>query len=118
MSTFQMDSHTGFTGNLTIPGPSGAIVAAVGGIATVNAQDAPVALRSGWTLAPNSGWPAGRVWHLSVPSNGNWPTSGTLTLPDNSTITVTAGAVLMPGQWLNWATGLGFYPTPGIGNLD
>ena len=95
MATLQMVYGGGVTGNVTIPAPSGAIVAVVNGIGSVNAADVPTALRSGWQMNPNEpNWPALAVRHLSAPAGpgNNWPTSGSITLPDGQTATVT-GAI-------------------------
>jgi hypothetical protein len=91
MSTVQMNSGTGFTGNLTIPAPSGAVVAVVGGVGSVNAADVPTAIRSGWQLNGNDPtWPAIAIRHLSapLPPGNSWPTSGSITLPDGQTAAV------------------------------
>jgi hypothetical protein len=87
MATIQMNSNSGVTGNLTLPAPSGSIVAVVNGVGSVNGADVPLALRSGWTTYPTEPWPAVRVAHLSAPP-GNWPTSGSITFPDGTTAAI------------------------------
>jgi hypothetical protein len=89
MSTCQMTSNTNFTGNVKLPGPSGATVALTNGIGSVNAVDIPTALRAGWLLGANEPWPVARVLHLSAPQPGNWPTTGSITFPDGQTAAIT-----------------------------
>lgn len=108
MTTIQMDSHTGFTGNLTLPSPSGSVVAVTGGIGPVNGADVPLAIRSGWTVGPNEPWPGVRVMHLSAPPppRGNWPTSGSITFPDGQTAAIsgpigTVGAITGGSAYTN-----------------
>jgi hypothetical protein len=88
-ATIRMNSGTNLTGNMQIPAPSLAIVAVVNGIGSVRAQDVPQAISAGWTVMQGEPWPASRVAHLSAPAGGAWPTSGNLTLPDNSTVPIT-----------------------------
>src|SRR6266404_1962884 len=100
MATIQM-IYGGFTGNVTIPAPSGAVVALVNGVGSVNAADVPSALRAGWVIAANQPWPAVQVKHLSAPPNGNWPVNGTITFPDGAIAAVTNGAAVIPIAWVN-----------------
>src|ERR1700691_1447275 len=71
--------------------PSGASVtfAAPNGLGSVNAEDVWLALTSGAQMMPGQPWPAVAVKHLSTPPNGTWPKSGTLSLIDGSTQTLT-----------------------------
>ena len=39
---------------------------------------------------------------------GNWPQNGTITAPDGTAITVTAGKALVPAAWVNYYMGFGF----------
>ena len=110
--TVQMNSNSGISGSVKLPAPSGAVVSLTNGIGAVNAADVPVALQAGWSVQVGETWPGKAVKHLSVPVGGAWPTSGTLTLPDGSTVTITAGTALIPIAWANWAIGLGWYATP------
>jgi len=109
MSTIQM---TGPATSGTFPLPSGAVTIS-NGIASVPPQDVPAAIMQGFRVMAGQNWPGAALRHMTVPSKGSWPTSGSLTLPDNSTITVTSGAVLMPIAWIAWARSNGFTDTPG-----
>ena len=114
MSTIQMNANNGVTGNVTLPWPSVATVALVGGVGSVNAQDVCTAILAGWAVLAGEHWPAAQLFHLSIPTGGNWPTSGAVTFPDGTTATITAGAALIPRQWKQWATQMGWSPTPGV----
>ncbi len=119
MPTIAMDSGTGTTGNVTIPAPSGAVVAVTNGVGQVNAADVPTALRAGWKMRPGEpNWPAFAVKHLSAPANGNWPVNGTLTFPDGTTATVTSGAAVIPIAWANAYIAYGWSPTPVTSAMD
>src|SRR6266436_3523520 len=108
MSTVQMSSGLSFTGNVTLSAPSGAIVALVNGIGVVQAQDVPTAMRAGWTVQAGANWPGAAVRHMSIPPGGNWPINGTVTFPDGTTATITAGAALIPIAWFNLYTKYGW----------
>ncbi|MDE2369367.1 MAG: hypothetical protein KGN16_10365 [Burkholderiales bacterium] len=113
--TVSMNFGNGFTGNYTIPAPSGAIVALVNGVGQVAPADVPVALQGGATILPGSNWPAVRVYHMTLPTIGNWAGAASVLTPDGTVLPVTAGNLLVPIAWLNWARGYGFTATPGWG---
>ena len=76
MSTIQMDSGTGFTGNLTLPAPSGSVVAVTNGIGPVIGADVPLAMRSGWKMRPGEpNWPANAALMALSPEQAQ-PDSG------------------------------------------
>jgi hypothetical protein len=103
---------------LTLPAPSGAVVPVTNGVATVQPQDVPTALRAGWTIGANQPWPAVQVKHLSAPAGGNWPVNGTITFPDGTTAAVTNGAAVIPIAWFTLYTSYGWSPTPGTSAMD
>jgi len=116
MAAIQMNAGNGVTGNVTLPAPSTATVALVNGVGTVQAVDVPTAIQAGWQVCAGQPWPASKVFHMTIPSVGAWPSSGSVTFPDGSTATITGGVALIPIAWLNWARGLGWSATPGFGN--
>jgi len=116
--TISMNSNSGVTGNWTLPGPSGAVIALVNGVGQVNPADVPTAIRSGWSVLPLQNWPGAAVRHLSAPPNGNWPVYGNINLPDGTVVAVVAGAAQIPIAWANLYVSYGWSPTPGASALD
>lgn len=108
MTTIQMNSGLGSTCIVTLPLPSGASVSLVGGIGAVPAEDVEIALRLNWTMLAGQPWPQSKLLRMSIPVSGNWPSNGTITLPDGSTVTTVAGVGKIPVAWVTWCTGFGW----------
>jgi hypothetical protein len=69
--------------------PSGATVTFTNGIGSVNAEDVTLAILNGFQVGSGQPWPSASVKHLSAPTPGSWPTSGTIAFPDGSTAAIT-----------------------------
>jgi len=109
--SIQMNAGNGITGTVTLPAPSGATVTLASGIGSVNPQDVPTALAAGWQIMAGQNWPGAQVKHMSPPSTGAWPTTGTVTSPDGQSIAITGGAAVVPIQWVNYYVAFGWRVT-------
>lgn len=93
-------------GSVTLP--SGTTYSVTNGIASINGEDVDQAIQQGWQVMAGQPWPAVRLVRMAIPAVGAWPASGTVTLPDGSTVTTAAGVGKMPQAWVTWARGLGW----------
>lgn len=69
--------------------PSGATVTFTNGVGSVNVEDVTLAILNGFQVGAGQPWPGASVKHMSAPTPGSWPTSGTITFPDGSTAAIT-----------------------------
>lgn len=89
MTTIQMVGHGNVSSATVKMLPSGATVTFTNGVGSVNVEDVTQAILNGYQVGAGQPWPSASVKHLSAPTPGNWPTSGTITFPDGSTSAIT-----------------------------
>lgn len=111
-ATFQMSAAN--PGGTILPrqlSPGGTTynVPAGGGVVSVNTTDVQLALNFGWQMLDGQGWPYTGGKHMQAPAGA--PQSGTLTMPDGQTVTVTAGIGLIPYPFVQQYRGYGWAVT-------
>jgi hypothetical protein len=116
MATVQMSGGANGTFKMY---PSGLSVTFTNGIGSVNAEDVPQAILNGLQVSAGQNWPGAMVKHLTAPTPGNWPTSGTITFPDGKTAAITGPlatvGTITPGSAYTNGTYTGIPLTGGSG---
>lgn len=106
--TIQMNNGAGTTGNIKLPPPSGAVITFANGIGAVPAEDVDIAIGMGWQVQAGESWPGGRLVRMTRPTNAAWPANGTVTLPDGSSLTITASVAKVPQAFVNYLANMGW----------
>lgn len=110
MATVQMNSNSGVTGTVNINGTN-ISVSLSNGIGAVNAENVRLAIAAGWTVMPGEDWPNKEIRHMTPPTNGAWPSNGTVTAPDGTSISISSGIALVPRAWISYYRNLGWSAT-------
>jgi hypothetical protein len=92
----------GGNGNVSLRGGSQSYTA-TNGVVQVAPVDVPIAIASGWTLHAGSAaqYAAAQVRAMAAPATF---VGSTVTLPDQTTATITAGIAQIPATWVNFMT--------------
>ena len=112
MAQIQMQApNTGAPWNAQLPPPSGATYSvSASGIVSVNPEDVRLAQRSqAWVVMAGQPWPAAELLRMVSPG-GAWPVSGSTTLPDGATLTISSSVALVPIAWVQHLRGMGWTP--------
>lgn len=83
-----------------------------GGIAIATDQQFRAAVLAGFLPPPNQSNVGPYRW-MTIPTFGNWPSNGSITAPDGTSITITAGRAYIPAAWINYYANLGWGSVPG-----